>query len=50
MNPAFLFAAAPDDVGPVTLTFVYLDAGALLESVADFTFGFQVNGVGFIQQ
>jgi len=50
MNPAFLFAAAPGDVGPVTLTFIYFDAGSLFEVVADFTFRFQVNGVGFIQK
>jgi hypothetical protein len=50
MNPAFLFATAPGDVGPVTFAFDYLDAGSLFEAIADFTIGFQVNSVGFIQQ
>jgi hypothetical protein len=49
VNPTFLFTAAPGDVGPVTFAFVYFDAGSLFETVADFTFGFQVNGMRFIQ-
>lgn len=49
INPAFLFAAAPGDVGPVAFAFVYLDAGSLFEAVADFTIRFQVNGVRFVQ-
>jgi hypothetical protein len=49
MNPTFLFTAAPGYVGPVTFVFVYFDAGSLFETVADYTFGFQVNGMRFIQ-
>ncbi len=49
MYPAFLFSTTPDDVGPFTFAFVYLDAGSLFEAVADFTFRLEVNGVRFIQ-
>jgi hypothetical protein len=49
MNPTFLFTATPGNVRPVTFAFVYFDAGSLFETIADFTFGFQVNGMRFIQ-
>jgi hypothetical protein len=50
MNPAFLFTTAPGDVDPVAFAFVYLNARPLFQAVADFTIGFQVNGMRFIQQ
>jgi len=50
VNPAFLFTATPAYVGPVTLAFVYLDAGSLFEAIADFTIRLQVDGLRFIQQ
>jgi hypothetical protein len=49
MNPAFLFATAPGDVSPVAFAFVYLNAGSLLQAIADFTFRLEVNGMRFIQ-
>jgi hypothetical protein len=48
MNPAFLFATAPSDMGPVAFSLVYLDAGTQFEAIADFTFRLEVNGMRFI--
>jgi hypothetical protein len=45
MNPPLLFATSPGYVHPVEFPLHNLDTGTLLKPVADFTLGFQVNGM-----
>jgi hypothetical protein len=48
--PAFLFAASPGYMYPVAFSFDCLYTGSLLESIADFTFRLEVDGMGFVEE
>jgi hypothetical protein len=50
MDPSLLFTAPPGDMNPVTFSFDRFDTGTLLEPIADFAFGFEMNGVGFVEE
>ena len=48
--PPFLLTTAPGDVNPVTFSFDGLYARSLFESIADFAFWLEVNGMCFIEE